>query len=138
MTIPKLRLAGLTWALVPVLGLAMATPGLLHPQQTPRTSADPPRMPASREYVIGNDDVLEISVWENTALSRVMPVRPDGRISLPIINDVQAAGLTPMQLQANLTTALTKFIKEPAVTVMVKEVHSFMVSVVGRVGKAGR
>jgi polysaccharide export outer membrane protein len=142
MTIPKLRVAGLTWALLPVVGLAMAVPAATsQKQQQPPPAAGPGRTdtrPAAREYIIGNDDVLEISVWENVAMSRTIPVRPDGRISLPIVNDVQAAGLTPMQLQAQLTTALEKFMKEPAVTVMVKEVHSFKVSVVGRVGKPGR
>lgn len=142
MTIPKLRIAGLTWALLPVLGLAMAVPATTRqkpqPPPTPGTAARTDTRPPAREYIIGNDDVLDISVWDNAAMSRIMPVRPDGRISLPIINDVQAAGLTPMQLQAQLTTALEKFIKEPAVSVMVKEVHSFKVSVVGRVGKPGR
>jgi polysaccharide export outer membrane protein len=88
--------------------------------------------------VIGPDDELEISVWENAALTRTVPVRPDGKISLPLINDVQAAGLTPMQLQGALAKALTSFVQAPEVSVIVRGVHSFKVSVVGEVREPGR
>jgi len=89
-------------------------------------------------YVIGPDDVLDVSVWGNTEMSRIVPVRPDGRISLPLINDIQAAGLTPMQLREALSKALTPFIPEPAVSVLVREIHSFKVSVLGQVKNPGR
>lgn len=90
------------------------------------------------EYVIGPEDVLEIDVWNNTAISRTVPVRPDGKISLPLLNDVQAAGLTPMQLQAVLSKKLVEFIPTPQVSVIVREVNSFKVSVLGEVKKPGR
>jgi polysaccharide export outer membrane protein len=77
-------------------------------------------------------------VWENTSVSRIVPVRPDGRISLPLLNDVLAAGLTPMQLQKSLTASLEPYIKSPLVSIVVREVHSFKVSVVGRVKTPGR
>jgi len=93
---------------------------------------------ANREYLIGPDDELEIAVWENQALTRTVPVRPDGKISLPLVQDVQAAGLTPMQLQGVLAKQLTAFVQAPEVSVIVRGVHSFKVSVVGEVREPGR
>jgi len=93
---------------------------------------------ANREYLIGADDELEISVWENAALTRTVPVRPDGKISLPLLNDVQAAGLTPMQLQGAIAKQLTSFVQAPEVSVIVRNVHSFKVSVIGEVKEPGR
>ncbi len=90
------------------------------------------------EYLIGPDDELDIAVWNNEALTRTVLVRPDGRISLPLTNDVQAAGLTPMQLQNNLVKALSPFIQQPEVAVIVKAVHSYKVSVMGEVKEPGR
>lgn len=89
-------------------------------------------------YVIGPEDVLDISVWKNADISRTVPVRPDGKISLPLLNDVQASGLSPMQLRDALTQALTAYIPEPAVSVLVREVHSFKVTVIGQVKTPGR
>jgi polysaccharide export outer membrane protein len=93
---------------------------------------------AEYEYVIGPADVLEVAVWQNTLLSRTVPVRPDGKISLPVINDVQAAGLTPTELQSFLIKALAGYIQTPEVSVIVREVHSFNVSVLGHVKTPGR
>ncbi len=90
------------------------------------------------EYVIGRGDLLEISVWDNTAVSRTVLVRPDGRISIPLLQDIQAAGLTSMQLREYLERALAQYIERPAVTVIVSEVHSYQVSVVGQVKTPGR
>ena len=89
-------------------------------------------------YVIGPEDVLDIAVWKNPDISRSVPVRPDGKISLPLLNDVQASGLSPMQLREALTKALTAYIPEPAVSVLVREVHSFKVTVIGHVKTPGR
>jgi polysaccharide biosynthesis/export protein len=91
-----------------------------------------------RDYVIGPSDVIEIAVWNNEAVSRTVPVRPDGKISLQLINDVQAAGMTPMQLRDALTQALTAYVQNPEVSVIVREVHSFKVSVMGEVKEPGR
>ena len=90
------------------------------------------------EYVIGASDVLEVAVWQNTTISRTVPVRPDGKISLPVLNDVQAAGLTPRALQQILVKALTPYMQTPEVSVIVREVHSFNVSVIGHVKTPGR
>jgi polysaccharide export outer membrane protein len=93
---------------------------------------------AAEPYVIGPEDVIEIAVWSNTDLSRTVPVRPDGKISLPLLHDVQAGGLTPMQLRAALTASLEKFVARPVVSVIVREVHSFKVTVIGEVKTPGR
>jgi len=88
-------------------------------------------------YVIGPEDVLDINIWKEPDVSRVVPVRPDGKISLPLVNDVQAAGLTPPQLAANVTDRLRKFLNEPQVTVIVTGINSQRVFVVGEVLRAG-
>lgn len=88
-------------------------------------------------YIIGPEDVLDISVWKEPDVSRVVPVRPDGRISLPLINDVQAAGLSPQQLAGTLTERLRKYLNEPQVTVIVTAINSQRVFVVGEVLRAG-
>ncbi len=90
------------------------------------------------DYRIGTGDVLDIVVWENEKLSRSVPVRPDGWISLPLVNDVRAAGLTPMELQAQLATRLTEYISSPVVSVIVTSVYGFKVSVLGEVRSPGR
>ena len=107
----------------------------------PRGVALPPPVAVScpaNTYVIGPEDVLDIAVWDNTQITRTVPVRPDGQISLPLLNDVQAAGLTPMQLRERLTTALAEYIPRSAVSVLVREVHSFKVAVIGQVKTPGR
>jgi polysaccharide biosynthesis/export protein len=90
-------------------------------------------------FRIGPEDMLHISVWKNDTISRTVPVRPDGKISLPLLADVQAAGLTPTELQAVLVKRLSDFIQPaPEVAVIVIEVHSFKVSVLGEVARPGR
>ena len=89
------------------------------------------------EYKIGPQDVLRVDVWKETELTRTVPVRPDGKISLPLLNDVQAAGLTPTQLAKVLTDGLKKFINAPQVTVTVSEINSRRVYVTGEVAHAG-
>lgn len=101
--------------------------------------AAPPRVAAADgDYKIGPEDLLDIAVWNNTAISRAVPVRPDGKISLPLLNDVQAAGLTPMELRDVLAKSLAEYMPTPEVSVIVREVHSFKVSVLGEVKKAGQ
>jgi len=88
-------------------------------------------------YVIGSQDVLDISVWKEAELTRTVPVRPDGKISLPLLNDVQAAGLTPTQLAESITTSLKKFVTDPQVTVIVTQINSQRVYIMGEVARAG-
>jgi polysaccharide export outer membrane protein len=92
----------------------------------------------STEYVIGPEDVLDVAVWNNAEITRTVPVRPDGKISLPLLNDVQASGFTPMQLRDALVTALAGYIATPNVSVIVREIHSFKVTVIGEVKTPGR
>jgi polysaccharide export outer membrane protein len=101
--------------------------------------AKPASAPATTDpaYVIGPEDVLDINVWKEPDMTRVVPVRPDGKISLPLINDVQAAGSTPQQLAATVTEKLRKFLTEPQVTVIVTAINSQRVFVVGEVLRAG-
>ena len=89
------------------------------------------------EYKIGPQDVLRIDVWKETEVSRAIPVRPDGKISLPLLNDVQAAGLTPMQLSRVIADGLRKYINDPQVTVSVSEINSRRIYVTGEVTRAG-
>jgi polysaccharide export outer membrane protein len=89
------------------------------------------------DYKIGPQDVLRIDVWKENEISRITPVRPDGRISLPLLNDVQAAGLTPTQLAGVITEGLRKYITNPQVTVGVTEINSRRVYVTGEVTKPG-
>ena len=89
-------------------------------------------------YRIGPEDVLEIDVWSRPELSRKVPVRPDGRISLPLLNDVQTSGLTPMELRDILLARLAEYVTVPEVSVIVTEVRSFRVSVLGEVVRPGR
>ncbi len=89
------------------------------------------------DYKIGPQDVLRIDVWKETEISRSVPVRPDGKISIPLLNDVQAAGLTTMQLAAVISEGLKKFINNPQVTVSVSEINSWRVYVTGEVTRPG-
>lgn len=89
------------------------------------------------DYVIGADDELHISVWKEPDLSEQLPVRPDGKISMPLLNDVQAAGLTPLQLKNSITEKLKKFIADPHVTVVVLAMNSRRIFVTGEVLHSG-
>lgn len=127
-------------ALVLVAGAGVSA---AHAQQasvanTPAASKMPTSAPpAISDYVIGPEDMLQITVWKNESLSRALAVRPDGKISLPLLHDVQAAGLTPMQLQEKLAIALGEFMPNPEVSVTVSDVRSYRISVLGEVQKPG-
>lgn len=88
-------------------------------------------------YIIGAEDALSINVWKEPEMSKDVPVRPDGMISIPLLGDIKAAGYTPLQLQDQISTQLKKLISDPQVTVIVKEVHSLTFNVVGEVQKPG-
>lgn len=89
--------------------------------------------PAGPEYVIGPEDVLHIAVWKEADFTATLPVRPDGKISLPLLDDVQAAGLTPKQLAVSVTEKLRKYIADPRVTVVVTSINSKRIFLVGEV-----
>jgi polysaccharide export outer membrane protein len=104
-------------------------------------SAAPDSKPAQSQagpsYVIGPDDTLYISVWKEPDLTNTLPVRADGMISMPLLNDVQASGLTPMQLAASITEKLKKYVSDPHVTVVVTQMNSQRVYVTGEVLHSG-
>jgi polysaccharide biosynthesis/export protein len=115
---------------------------------TPKESADSPGSSSVPEdngssknardsYVIGNDDLLAISVWKETELTKSVPVRSDGKISLPLVGEIQAAGRTPAQLEKEITDKLRNFITTPEVTVVVEKVNSRKYNVLGEVAKPG-
>jgi len=99
--------------------------------------AKPSAPQASPTYVIGPDDTLYVNVWKEPDLTATLPVRADGMISLPLLNDVQASGLTPMQLAASITDKLKKYVADPRVTVTVTQMNSQRVYVTGEVSHSG-
>ena len=105
-------------------------------QPTAEATAKAPAT-ADPNYAIGPQDVLDIDVWKEAELTRSVPVRPDGKISLPLLNDVQAAGLTPTQLSEEITTELKKFITDPQVTVIVTQINSQRVYILGEMTRPG-
>ncbi|MGB9073326.1 MAG: polysaccharide biosynthesis/export family protein [Terriglobales bacterium] len=113
-----------------------AAPAPSSPTPDATTSA-PSANPTVPEYVIGPDDVLHIAVWKESDLTATLPVRPDGKISLPLLNDVQAAGLTPMQLASSLAEKLKKYLADPRVTVVVTQINSKRIYMVGEVAHTG-
>ena len=92
---------------------------------------------ADPNYVIGPQDVIDVNVWKEPDISRTIPVRPDGKISLPLLNDVQAAGMTPAQLGAQITASLKKYVTNPQVTVIVTAINSQRIYVLGEVTRPG-
>jgi len=92
---------------------------------------------SANEYVIGSDDVLAINVWREPEISRTLPVRPDGNISLPLIGDLVASGHTPAQLQSEIKQQLRTYFSNPEVTVVVQEAKSHKFNIVGEVEKPG-
>ena len=89
------------------------------------------------KFVIGMDDMLAINVWKETEISRSVPVRSDGKISLPLAGEVQAAGQTPRQLEVEIAKRLQKYISEPEVTVIVQQINSQKFNILGQVAKPG-
>jgi len=119
-----------------LLLMSVVMPGLTW-AQTPTAAREATE--ANRpDYQIGPEDLLDVAVWNNTSISRTTPVRPDGKISLPLLNDIQAAGLSPMQLRDNIAKKLADYMPNPEVSVIVREVNHFKVSVLGEVKKPGQ
>jgi polysaccharide export outer membrane protein len=136
-----LFLIGMTGSL---LGQAPG-PSTADPGHTPAATAVPPaptaEPPAGKAhdatFVIGKDDVLAINVWKEPEVSRSLPVRSDGRISLPLVGEVQAAGRTPLELEQAIADKLGSFITNPEVTVMVQQINSEKFNILGQVAKPG-
>jgi polysaccharide biosynthesis/export protein len=130
-----MRYAGLViYSLLAIMMISCA-------QQGPQIAHLPVDLPASADddYVIGSEDTIEVLVWKNADLSRVVNVRPDGKISLPLIGDVQAAGLTVTQLNTEITEKLKKYYKEPPqVSVILQQVNSYSIYILGEVRNPGK
>lgn len=88
-------------------------------------------------YQLGPEDLVTVMVWKNEALSRTVAIRPDGWISLPLIGDVKAAGVSPMQLKGAIVDKLKDFVAEPNVTVIVDDIRSFKIYIIGEVARPG-
>jgi polysaccharide export outer membrane protein len=133
---------GVALALAVVMAAGSIRLGAQAPVNAPApaaTQATPPSggvLPPA-DYVIGPDDALSIIYWDHKEMSADVVVRPDGKITLPLVNDMQAVGLTPDQLRQKITEAGAKFVESPVVTVIVKEIKSRQVSITGEVGKSG-
>jgi polysaccharide biosynthesis/export protein len=102
-----------------------------------RAAVSPGDKPHDNSFVIGDDDVLAVNVWKEPDLSRSFPVRSDGRISLPLVGEIQAAGRTPLQLEQDITGRLRNYMTEPEVTVMVEKINSEKFNILGQVAKPG-
>ena len=102
-----------------------------------RPASVSPSKPHDDGFVIGNGDVLAISVWKQPDISRSIPVRSDGRISLPLIGELQATGQTPLKLEEEITSKLQPYLAEPEVTVIVEQINSEKFNILGRVTKPG-
>jgi polysaccharide biosynthesis/export protein len=120
-TTPVATAPGPTQTVTAVPGAVMAAPGVNMPP----------------EYVIGADDVLSVVFWRDKELTSDVTVRPDGKVSLPLLNDVQATGLTPAQLRDRIVEESKKYVEDPNVTVVVKQINSRKVFITGEVRKPG-
>ena len=148
----RLRVTAMLLMLVAIMPLAaVAQDPTAPPPPQPAAATPQPaatQAPASNQgkavvmvdnstYIIGADDGLQVTVWKEPSLSGTFPVRPDGMISLVLVGDVPAAGLTPMQLGINITERLKKFIQDPSVSVVVTAVNSQRVFMIGEIGRVG-
>jgi polysaccharide export outer membrane protein len=136
--------AGLVWALVSSPLRAQTAAGDTNRANSSAQAGSPgpeagnsAAKPHDDSFVIGNDDVLAINVWKEPDISRSIPVRSDGKISLPLVGEVQAAGLTPLKLEKDIASKLKNYISEPEVTVMVQQVNSQKFNILGQVVRPG-
>jgi polysaccharide biosynthesis/export protein len=118
-------------------GSAQVRQGVVPPPHTAALTSAPAAAAAAADYVIGPTDVLSIVVWGERDLSSEVTVRPDGKISLPLINDVVAAGLTPEQLRRRLTDGARRFVESPEVTVVVRQVNNNRAFITGQIAHSG-
>ncbi len=133
-----------TFLLLLSAGLAFAEPALNQTRSAgitpggPSNPGDKSSLIVTPDYLIGPEDVLEITVWRNADLSKLVSVRPDGRISLPLIGDVSAVGKTASQLAEDIANKLKEYKENPQVSIVVKEVNSYAIYVLGEVAKPGK
>lgn len=133
MTCYVLLVPALSLAQAPSQGSSAVSPG----DGTSSVASPSGKQPHDASYVIGNDDRLSINVWKETELSRSVPVRSDGKISLPLVGEIQASGRTPLQLENDIANRLKSFITAPEVTVIVEQINSKKYNMVGYVNRPG-
>ena len=136
-TIACFLLGGQVWAQVKVAGNQSSTMASAEIGSPTTPSSTPAVNAHDDEFVIGNGDVLAVSVWKQPDLSRSIPVRSDGRISLPLIGEVKAGGQTPLKLEQEIATKFQPYLAEPEVTVIVEQINSQKFNILGRVTKPG-
>lgn len=134
------RLLHFALLLAVLTSLAVAQDAAAPKPAQPAATDNPSTSPASvrpDSYIIGAEDVVSIYVWKEPDMSKSVPVRPDGMISLPLVGEVKAAGYTPVQLQDVLAAAMKKYVSDPQVTVVVEKISSLSFNIVGEVGHPG-
>jgi polysaccharide export outer membrane protein len=134
------RLLHFALLLTVLTSLAVAQDATAAKPAPPAATDTPSPVPATvrpDSYIIGAEDVLAIYVWKEPDMSKSVPVRPDGMISLPLVGEVKAAGYTPVQLQDVLAAAMKKYVSDPQVTVVVDKISSLSFNIVGEVGHPG-
>jgi polysaccharide export outer membrane protein len=137
---PKAVFLGLFVAIAGALsGQAQSAPenNAVSASSNSQSNSDASSKAHDENYVIGNDDLLAISVWKEAELTKSVPVRSDGKISLPLVGEIQATGRTPLQLENEITDRLKNYITTPEVTVIVEKVNSRKYNVLGEVAKPG-
>ena len=132
-----LRTSKQALSLVPVVLAIALGPVCATFAQAPVPSTAPSAAPSNEDYVLGVEDRLQISVWKEPDLLRTLSIRPDGKITFPLVGDIQASGRTAKQLTDELAKALERYIKEPVVTVSVEEINNFKVYIIGEVTVQG-
>lgn len=126
---------GLRWAMFSMIsGIALVSCAEIPPADVIQEA----NRQVANEFLLGPEDVVEVTVWRNQDLSRAITVRPDGMISLPLIGDVQASGLTAAQVGEKISKRLTEYKENPSVSVSVKEINSYYIYVVGEVTRPGK
>jgi polysaccharide export outer membrane protein len=133
-------LAVLAMSLLLSASLAAQTAGAATPHAAPpaqNADASTAAKPHDDSFVIGNDDVLAVNVWKEPDISRSIPVRSDGKISLPLVGEVQATGRTPLKLEQEIASRLKNYISEPEVTVIVQQINSQKFNILGQVTRPG-
>ena len=131
------RTSGLKESAAVILVLILAAHISAASSETPKSKPTPAAAPAAAEYSIGPDDLLVVNVWKEPEISRNVVVRPDGKISLPLVGDLRASGRTPVQLQEEIKGQLSNYIENPEVTVILQEARSQKFNILGEVEHPG-
>ncbi|MEQ1794620.1 MAG: polysaccharide biosynthesis/export family protein [Nitrospira sp.] len=136
MMVRVFAIIGIIVGVTATAALAQSKPLTINPLLDP--AQEKSSLIVTTDYILGPEDVLEITVWRNVDLSKTVTVRPDGKISLPLIGDVSAVGKTTVQLADEISGKLKEYKENPQVTILVKEVNSYAIYVLGEVAHPGK